>query len=152
MQLDDAATILSSADFFDVCDPEQRRLLAFASERRLYSRGDVIYKSGEIPDGAHILVAGTLSANPDDAVTSHEISEPGALLGAMALVISKPRPVTVTAVTAAETLFVPRAAFRKLALQSPDLARRAAARIQREIGSYLEAIEPLRQRMNKDRI
>ena len=47
---------------------------------------------------------------------------------------------------------MPRAAFRKLALQSPDLARRAAARIQREIGSYLEAIEPLRQRMNKDRI
>ncbi len=34
MQLDDAATILARADFFEVCDAEQRRLLAFASERK----------------------------------------------------------------------------------------------------------------------
>jgi CRP-like cAMP-binding protein len=151
MQLDDAATILSSADFFEVCDADQRRLLAFASERRLFSSGDIVYASGEIPDGAHILVAGTLSAQPDGAAKPYEVTEPGALLGAMALVIAKPRPVTITAMTAAETLFVPRNAFRKLAQQSPELARRAAARIERELGSYLKAIEPLRAKMGKDR-
>ena len=52
MQLDDAATILSHADFFEVCDAEQRRLLAFASERKKYRPGSIIYKSGDVPDGA----------------------------------------------------------------------------------------------------
>ena len=49
MQLDDAATILSHADFFEVCDAEQRRLLAFASERKKYRPGSIIYKSGDVP-------------------------------------------------------------------------------------------------------
>jgi CRP-like cAMP-binding protein len=153
MQLDDAATILAYADFFEVCDTDQRRLLAFASERRLFARGDVVYRSGDVPDGAHVLVAGTLSAKADeDSAKPHEITEPGALLGAMALVIAKPRPVTITAITAAETLFVPRAAFMKLMQQSPGLAQRAADRIRRELGSYMGALEPLRQRMNKEQI
>ncbi len=43
MQLDDAATILGRADFFEVCDAEQRRLLAFASERKKYRPDAVIY-------------------------------------------------------------------------------------------------------------
>ena len=55
MQLDDAATNLSHADFFEVCDAEQRRLLAFASERKKYRPGSIIYKSGDVPDGAHVL-------------------------------------------------------------------------------------------------
>ena len=41
MQLDDAATILGRADFFEVCDAEQRRLLAFASERKKFRPGTV---------------------------------------------------------------------------------------------------------------
>ena len=43
MQLDDAATILGRADFFEVCDAEQRRLLAFASERKRFRPGATIY-------------------------------------------------------------------------------------------------------------
>ena len=39
MQLDDAATILGRADFFEICDAEQRRLLAFASERKKFRPG-----------------------------------------------------------------------------------------------------------------
>ncbi len=58
--------------------------------------------------------------------------EPGAVLGAMALVVAKPRPVTVKAIDQVETLFVPRSAFMKLANQYPDLAARAASRIRRD--------------------
>ena len=153
MQLDDAATILAYADFFEVCDTDQRRLLAFASERRLFASGEVIYRSGDVPGGAHVLVAGTLSSTPDEeGAKPHEINGPGAVLGAMSLVIAKPRPVTITAVTAVETLFVPRHAFLKLMQQSPGLAERAADRISRDIGTYLSALEPLRQRMSKDSI
>ena len=61
MQLDDATTILGRADFFSVCNAEQRRLLAFASERKKYRPNSVIYQAGDVPEGAHVLVAGTVA-------------------------------------------------------------------------------------------
>ncbi len=150
MQLDDAATILGRADFFEICDAEQRRLLAFASERKKYRPNSVIYASGDLPEGAHVLAAGTVSSTQDGAEDNpFLIHEVGAVLGAMALVVAKPRPVTIKAIDAVETLFVPRSAFMKLATQYPDLAARAADRIRRDLTDYLGAIETPRGRFKK---
>jgi len=145
MQLDDATTILGRADFFEVCDAEQRRLLAFASERKKWRAGSVIYEAGEVPEGAHVLVTGTVATyQQGDESNPFVISAQGAVLGAMSLVVAKPRPVTVKAVDNVETLFVPRSAFMKLANQAPDLAQRAAERIRRELTGYLNAVEQVR--------
>ena len=151
MQLDDAATILGRADFFEVCDAEQRRLLAFASERKKYRPGSVIYESGDTPEGAHVLVSGSVQTTQDGVENNpYIIHQQGALLGATALVVAKPRPVTVKAIDAVETLFVPRSAFMKLANQYPDLAARAADRIRRELSGYLGAIESVRTKIGKN--
>jgi CRP-like cAMP-binding protein len=148
MQLDDAATILSHADFFEVCNAEQRRLLAFASERKKYRPGSVIYQAGEVPEGAHVLVSGTVQTTRQGADDNPFIvHQQGAVLGAMALVVAKPRPVTVKAIDAVETLFVPRTAFMKLAQQYPDLAARLADRIRHELSGYLGAIETMRPKI-----
>lgn len=150
MQLDDAATILGRADFFEICDAEQRRLLAFASERKRFRPNTVIYASGDTPEGAHVLVSGTVSSTQDGAENNpYLIHDVGAVLGTMGLVVAKPRPVTIKAVDAVETLFVPRTAFMKLATQYPDLAARAADRIRRELTSYLGAIEEAGGRFKK---
>ena len=148
MQLDDATTILGRADFFEVCDAEQRRLLAFASERKRFKPNTIIYKAGEIPEGAHVLVVGTVATYQDgDDENPFVISQTGSTLGAMSLVVAKPRPVTLKAVDQVETLFVPRSAFMKLANQAPDLAARAADRIRRELTGYLGAIEQVRPKI-----
>lgn len=148
MQLDDAATILGRADFFEICDDEQRRLLAFASERKRFRPGSVIYNSGDIPEGAHVLISGTVATTQQGLEGNpFLIHASGAVLGAMALVVAKPRPVTVKAVDAVEALFVPRSAFLKLVQQYPDLAARAASKIRRELTGYLGAIESLRGKM-----
>jgi CRP-like cAMP-binding protein len=148
MQRDDAATILSHADFFEVCNAEQRRLLAFASERKKYRPGSVIYQAGEVPEGAHVLVSGTVQTTRQGADDNPFIvHQQGAVLGAMALVVAKPRPVTVKAIDAVETLFVPRTAFMKLAQQYPDLAGRLADRIRHELSGYLGAIETMRPKI-----
>src|SRR3978361_23275 len=118
MQLDDATTILGRADFFEVCCAEQRRRLAFASERKKYRAGSIIYGADEVPEGAHVLVSGTVATyQAGDDANPFVISTVGAVLGAMSLVVAKPRPVTVKAVDNVETLFVPRTAFMKLANQ-----------------------------------
>jgi CRP-like cAMP-binding protein len=150
MQLDDAATILGRADFFSVCDVEQRRLLAFASERKKFRPGSVIYKAGDLPEGAHVLASGTVATTREGADNDpFLIHETGAVLGALGLVVSKPRPVTVKAVDAVETIFVPRAAFLKLARQYPDLAARTADRIRGELRGYLGAVEQVRPKFGK---
>lgn len=150
MQLDDTATILAHADFFEICDAEQRRLLAFASERQSYAPGEIIYKSGAVAEGAHVLISGTVSTISDDkADRPHRTSQHGSLLGSMALVLAKPRPVTITAVDAVETLLVPRLAFMKLAKQFPELAQRAVGRIQSEMTSYIGALESVRGHMER---
>lgn len=152
MQLDDATTILGRADFFEVCDAEQRRLLAFASERKKWRAGSVIYEAGEVPEGAHVLVTGTVATyQQGDEANPFVISTQGAVLGAMSLVVAKPRPVTVKAVDNVETLFVPRSAFMKLANQAPDLAQRAAERIRRELTSYLNAVEQVKQKIGSSK-
>jgi CRP-like cAMP-binding protein len=145
MQLDDAATILGRADFFEICDAEQRRLLAFASERKRFRPGTVLYNSGDVPEGAHVLVSGTVATTQEGLEDNpFLIHDSGAVLGAMALVVARPRPVTVKAVDAVETLFVPRSAFMKLMQQYPELAAGAADKIRRELTGYLGAIEAIR--------
>jgi CRP-like cAMP-binding protein len=145
MQLDDATTILGRADFFEVCDAEQRRLLAFASERKRFRPNSIIYQAGDVPEGAHVLVSGTMATYQEgDDDHPFVISQVGSTVGAMSLVIAKPRPVMVKAIDQVETLFVPRVAFMKLCNQTPDLAARAAERIRRELMGYLGAIEGVR--------
>lgn len=146
---DDAAEALASAEFFDICDDDQRRMLAFASDIRRYDADDVLYSAGSEPEGAFILISGTLRAKPEGqgAGKPYAVSQPGSLVSAIALILPKPRPVTISAVTECETLFVPRHAFLKLLQQSPELAQRAAQNIQRDLGSYLGALEPIRARM-----
>lgn len=143
MQIDDAATILAGADFFEICTEEERRLLAFASERKRFAVGNVIVESGVVPDGAHVLISGSISVTPgDNAASPHIVSERGAVISTMALIVARPREVTIRAVGAVETLFVPRAAFLKLAKQSPGLARHAADRIRRELLGFVSAVTP----------
>lgn len=148
MQLDDSATILGRADFFAICDADQRRLLAFAAERKRYRPGTLIYRAGEVPDGAHVLVSGTVATTQEGAEDNpFLIHDQGSVIGAMALVVAKPRPVTLKAVDTVETLFVPRTAFLKLVRQYPELAARAADRIRGGLVSYLSAIEGVRPKI-----
>jgi CRP-like cAMP-binding protein len=152
MQLDDAATILARTEFFQICDGEQRRMLAFASERKRHKPGTVIYKAGTPPDGAFLLVAGTVATfQNDDEGNPFVVSKPGSLFGAVSLIIARPRPVTIKAIDQVETLFVPRSAFMKLCNQFPDLAGRAADRVRGDLSGYLGAIESLGARFGSSK-
>lgn len=149
--MDDAAGVLAQAEFFDICDDEERRMLGFAGDRQRFAVDEVIYQAGDRPDGAYVLIEGTVRAthDGDEASSPYELSEPGSVISPTALIIAKPRPVTFTAATDCEVLFVPRSAFMKLARQDPDLAKRAAQRIQQNLGQYMHALEPLRQKMKR---
>ncbi len=149
MRMDDAAGVLARADFFDICDDEQLRMLGFAGDRQYFQADAVIYKAGEVPQGAYVLIEGTIRARHEGAEAGkpYALSEPGSVISPTSLILDKPRPVTFTAITDCEMLFVPRSAFLKLIRQNPELAARAAKRIEQDLGRYMHALEPLRTRM-----
>ncbi len=146
MELDDYTSALAEADFFRICDDEQRRLLAFSSERRSFNAGDVIYKRGDASEGAFVLMTGEVLVGDSDGTSfkPQRISEHGAVLGEMGLILSRARRASLRAATDVELLFVPRAAFAKLMRQFPLIAERAAMRIEEEMNSFLGAMEPFR--------
>jgi CRP-like cAMP-binding protein len=152
MELDDTYSILASAEFFEICDAEQRRLLAFASERRHYRAGQLLFDHGSASDGAYIVHRGTVAVADDPTQPDHayKAAGPGLLLGEMGLLLSRPRVAMVTAITDLDILFVPRQAFTKLMHQYPDMAGRAAERIQEELGSYLGSLDPFRRPSSAD--
>ena len=154
MELDDSTSILAGTAFFEICDAEQQRLLAFASERRKYRAGDIVYAQGDPADGAYVLVRGSVAITDDKQGPNkgYGASGPKVLIGEMALLLDRPRRKSVTAVTDLDTLFVPRLAFVKLMRQFPDMAERAAAHIEDELSSYLGVLDRFRARPQKQQI
>ena len=153
MRMDDAAGVLARADFFDICDEEQLRMLGFAGDRKHFDADAIIYKAGDVPTGAFVLIEGTVKAKHEGAEAGkpYALSEPGSVISPTSLILEKPRPVTFTAVTDCELLFVPRSAFMKLANQAPDLAQRAADRIRRELTGYLSAVEQVKGKIGSSK-
>lgn len=147
MELDDYTSILAKIAFFEICSSEQQRLLAFASERRQFRTGDVLYAEGAAADGSYILINGAVDIHDDQQSRdkSYRASAPDVMIGELALVLDRPRRKTVVAATNVDTLFVPRMAFVKLMRQYPEMAERAAERIGNELDNYLGVLDPFRR-------
>ena len=143
MSFDNLEAMLAGVPFFEVCTPDQLRLLAFASERLDIGEGDVLYATGDASDGAYVLVVGTVEIRDPDLDTGdsgYRVSGPDVLLGEMGLVLEKPRNKTVIAQTPLSLVHVPRSVFAKLMRQYPEVAAAAAERIKREMSGYIKAL------------
>jgi len=142
MEIDDFASVLANSDFFAMCNDEQKRLLAFASEQKQFAAGEIIYARGDASRGAYVLISGQARAGENGSVgiKAQDIAEPGTLIGELGLIVDRPRRSTVYAYSDIELLFVPRTAFLKLIRQYPDLADKAISRIQGELSGFLSAV------------
>lgn len=145
--MDGLTAELSSVSFFKICTPEQLGLLAFSSERCSYEPGDIVYATGDMSDGAFVLIEGTVEITDIDTPDGrgYKTSGPDAILGAMALVLDRPRFRTVVAVTPLDMVFVPRTAYAKLMKQFPELAVSTAERIKQEMSGYMNALNKFRR-------
>jgi len=153
MHLDDTAHIMGSADFFSICNMEQRRMLAFTSERVVLNPGEVLFRAGDVTRGAYVLISGIVISTPliEGGGTAQngeavEISQPGTVIGELALITKHPRRANVKAKNTVELLLVPRTSFAKLVEQFPEIASRAAAKIKNDLGTYVSAIEQIKEK------
>lgn len=148
MQLDDAAEILRKADFFDICSPEQLRMLGFASDMRVVLSGDSLFRQGDVVDGAYVLISGELVSKSSEEDEGVPIDESGTVLAELALIAEHPRRTTVKAKTDVEILFVPRSAFMKLIQQFPGLGSQMQVRIKENLRAFINPIADIRKRIS----
>ncbi len=156
MHLDDAAHIMGSADFFSICNMEQRRMLSFASERIVLKPGEVLFRAGDVTQGAYVLISGTListsliaGADTQKTGDAIEIHQPGTVIGELALIAKHPRRANVKAKSEVELLLVPRTSFSKLVEQFPETALRVSAKIKNDLGNYVSAIGQVKPKFEK---
>ncbi len=153
MKLDEAAHILGSAEFFSICNLEQRRMLAFAGERRALMPKETLFRVGDVTEGAYVLISGELVSRQSDAEGAQNIpiTQPGAVIGELALIAKHPRRATVVAVTQADLLLVPRIAFSKLMQQYPEIAQKAAAKIRQDVDAFVAPLASAREKVSSRR-
>ncbi len=143
MQLDDTAHILSSAEFFSICNIEQRRMLAFASEWIKLDAGETLFRAGQVSPGAYVLISGELRSVQEGALDKDAviINRPGTVIGELALITEHPRRASVVCNRDAQLLMVPRSAFSKIMEQFPEIAIKAQQKVRQEMARYVSSIK-----------
>lgn len=148
MRLNDVAQVIDHAEFFSICSDEQRRMLAFASERVALKPEEALFRKGDVPRGAYVLMSGELSTLDDRGVQS-TIAEPGTVIAELALLTQHPRRAKIVAKVPSEVLLVPRESFLKLVQQFPEVAEKAQIRIKADLESFVRPISNLHSNMKR---
>jgi small-conductance mechanosensitive channel/CRP-like cAMP-binding protein len=126
-------------DLFAVLDNAELHALAEHARLRLYGRGEVLARQGEVSDTFFIIRSGRVRIDVDDdltdkivAVTVNRLGA-GDFFGEMALLTGAPRGATVIAEEDTETVVVERADIAALLQANPELPERLGAVLARRM-------------------
>jgi Cyclic nucleotide-binding domain len=117
----DKLLILSESRLFDGMSSEDLYPVGQIAEARELSPGEPLVVQGDPGDAVFIVVSGTFEVTRDGQKL-REVSR-GAVVGEIALLDGAPRSASVTALTEARVLRIPRAEFEALLDESPEIAR-----------------------------
>ena len=126
MSLDDNLRALERAPVLSDIGREALRLLAFSAEQVRLARGDILFTTGDDAESAYVLVSGRIELRTG---REQRIVGPGTLIGEIALVVPTTRPCDAVAAEAAHLLAVPRATFRRMLEEYPNIAAQLRNRL-----------------------
>ena len=141
--------MLRKIPLFASIDPGKLKLLAFASDRKIYNEGQDLFKQGDAGDAAFVIVDGTA-----DIIVSTEEKEvvvasvgKDEIIGEISILCEVPRTATVRATANLEVLKVKKEHFLGLISQVPELGievmRELASRLQKTTSELGEARQML---------
>jgi CRP/FNR family cyclic AMP-dependent transcriptional regulator len=137
---------LSTIPFFAGLDPDALGRVAAGTRARRFRRGEVIFHAGDPGDALFIIVSGEVkislpSEGGDEAILVRLAS--GDVFGELALLDGAPRSATATALTAAETVVLPRDRFRELIANEPIVRDALLASLAAELRRLTTHVEEL---------
>jgi predicted acylesterase/phospholipase RssA/CRP-like cAMP-binding protein len=131
-------------ELFGALDPKLLEQIERATSWRQLASGQVLFKQGEVADGAYIVALGRLRVSvadpgaPDGERIIDEVG-PGQWIGEMALLTGRERSATVYAVRDSELLWLSQTVFDQLIVANPtallETSRQLVTRLQRQMGA-----------------
>ena len=133
--LTDEMEMLRKIPLFSLIDPGKLKLLAFASDRKVYKAGQDLFKQGEIGDAAYVIVDGeadVIVETDTGEVAVAKLSQ-NEFIGEISILCDVPRTATVRATEELHTLKIKKEHFLGLITQVPELG----IEVMRELASRL---------------
>jgi CRP-like cAMP-binding protein len=123
----DIAGLFRSIYLFQDLSPEELALISDITAEREFSKGEVIFKEGEVGDTFYAVLEGKIriskriSGNGEEALT---ILDQGSYFGEMALIDEFPRSASAIAHTDCRVLLMDKADFSQLLSKHKELANK----------------------------
>ncbi len=150
MSLEDDMALLARQPLLGVMERDALRLLAFAAESRMLRAGDVLFRAGEVSDGAVLIVSGAVAlAEGDDGAPAREVVGPGAMLGELALFTAVPRASTAIAREPSQIMRLPRSVMRRVLGESPSSAQAIAAVIGERLRGFVGELGAVKDALDR---
>jgi CRP-like cAMP-binding protein len=133
------AADLRRVDLFAMLEEAELRHLAAHVQVRLYAKGEVLVRQGQVESTFFIIRAGRVRVDVDDdltdsrAATTVNFLGPGEFFGELALLTGEPRGATVVAEVDTETLVVAQADIAPLLAANHELPERLGTVLARRI-------------------
>jgi CRP-like cAMP-binding protein len=109
---------------FSTIEPAKQKLLCFSSERLTYGAGEVIFREGDAPDAAYVVIDGTVEITIQTPGGPRVVNTLGQsdVVGETAIFGDVPRTATATAKTRLEVLRVCKDLFLDLVRDNAEVA------------------------------
>ena len=140
------AEALASVPFFAGLDDAALGRVAASVRSRRFRRGEVIFHAGDPGDALFIIVSGEIKISLPSEAGEEAILvrlRPGDVFGELALLDGAPRSATATALSATETVVLPRDRFRELISNEPAVRDALLAALASELRRLTDHVEEL---------
>ena len=125
-KLQDEVDLLRSIPMLASMPSNKLKLLAFASDRVSYSKGEMLFDQGDDADAAYLVITGTADVlvSSDGNKKPSKVAElgPNSFVGDMAILCNIPRTASVMASTPLDTLRIKKQHMTDMIADSPELA------------------------------
>jgi len=136
MSLAEEVEVLRRIPLFAKFEPSKLKLLAFASKRQVFDKGQMVCRQGESGDSAYVIISGeadVLVDTPNGPIKVATVKD-HAFVGEIAILIDVPRTATITAKTTLVTLQITKDLFFRMITEFPSMA----VEVMRELAQRLE--------------
>ena len=124
MSLKQEFELLRRVPFFAEIEPSKLKLLAFVSERVAFDAGKRLFRQGDVPDAAYLIVEGhadVMVDTPGGPVSVATLG-PHEIVGEIAILCNVPRTATVCAKDRLVTLRISKEPFMRMVREFPNMA------------------------------
>ncbi len=149
MTLESDISVLTQIELFSDFNPDQLRLVAFGSQKRLIRAGVELFHRGEKTDCGYAVMSGQLDllAYHDNQTYTLGKFTAGSLIGEMALIAENERVGTAIAQADTVVLRIPRAVIHRILDEYPNLAVCLHRKISASVLDTLQKLESIHPKL-----